>query len=72
MKPTVLIVDDEPNIRKMLRGVLQDEGFACADAVDVPSARECLASSVIDAILLDVNLPGQDGLALLRDADLPS
>jgi len=68
---SILIVDDEPNIRKMLDGVLRDEGYECCAASDLPQARELLQTQPIDAILLDVNLPGEDGLELLHEAELP-
>src|SRR5918995_2822917 len=63
---SILIVDDEPGIRETLRGVMEDEGFA-ADAVE--SGEECLAAvgkRAYGCILLDVWLPGIDGLETLR------
>jgi two-component system nitrogen regulation response regulator NtrX len=66
MKPTILVVDDEPGVRSALGGVLRDEGYA-VDAVD--SGEACLdrvARSAYDAIVLDVWLPGIDGLATLE------
>src|SRR5436309_12208904 len=63
MKPTILIVDDEPGVRSALGGVLRDEGYA-VDAV--ASGEECLermARGGIDLIMLDVWLPGMGGLA---------
>ena len=73
MKTTrVLIVDDEPGIRESLSGVLEDEGFICA-AVD--SGEQCLeelARNSYDAVLLDVWLPGMDGLeTLARIQEIP-
>ncbi len=65
MKPTILIVDDEPGVRNSLSGVLRDEGYA-VEAVS--SGEECLervTRSPIDLIVLDVWLPGMDGLATL-------
>src|SRR5882757_2912883 len=63
MKPSILIVDDEPGVRSALGGVLRDEGYA-VEAVG--SGEECLERAVrgpIDLIMLDVWLPGMDGLA---------
>src|SRR5918995_914967 len=63
---SILIVDDEPGIRETLRGVMEDEGFS-ADAVE--SGEECLAAvgkRAYGCILLDVWLPGIDGLETLR------
>ena len=65
MKPTILIVDDEPGVRSSLSGVLRDEGYS-VDAV--PSGEACLerlTRGTVDLIVLDVWLPGMDGLATL-------
>jgi two-component system, NtrC family, nitrogen regulation response regulator NtrX len=65
MKPTILIVDDEPGVRAALGGVLRDEGYL-VDAVS--SGEECLervTRGPVDLIVLDVWLPGMDGLATL-------
>jgi two-component system, NtrC family, nitrogen regulation response regulator NtrX len=63
MKPTILIVDDEPGVRSALAGVLRDEGYG-VEAVS--SGEECLervTRGPVDLIILDVWLPGMDGLA---------
>ncbi len=62
----ILVVDDEPNIRKLLAGVLQDEGFEVSTAADTAAAQALLASRPVDLMLLDVQLPDQDGLSFLR------
>ena len=65
MKTTVLIVDDEAGVRSALSGVLRDEGYV-VDAVD--SGEACLDRVVrapYDVIVLDIWLPGMDGLATL-------
>jgi two-component system nitrogen regulation response regulator NtrX len=65
MKPTVLIVDDEAGVRSALSGVLRDEGYA-VEAVE--SGEACLDRVVrapYDVIVLDIWLPGMDGLATL-------
>jgi two-component system nitrogen regulation response regulator NtrX len=65
MKPNVLIVDDEAGVRSALSGVLRDEGYA-VDAVE--SGEACLdrvTRSPYDVIVLDIWLPGIDGLATL-------
>jgi two-component system nitrogen regulation response regulator NtrX len=66
MKPTILIVDDEAGVRSALTGVLRDEGYA-VDAVD--SGEACLDRATrgpFDVIILDIWLPGIDGLATLQ------
>src|SRR5919197_432276 len=64
--PNILIVDDEPGIRQSLKGVLEDEGYK---TVAVESGEACLAALdklSFDAVLLDVWLPGMDGLEALE------
>jgi two-component system, NtrC family, nitrogen regulation response regulator NtrX len=64
-KASILIVDDEPGVRSALSGVLRDEGYQ-VDAVE--SGEQCLdrvVREVFDVIVLDVWLPGLDGLATL-------
>src|SRR5438034_4115606 len=64
--PRILIVDDEPGIRQSLKGVFEDEGFA-TEAVS--TGEECLekfADGAFDLVLLDIWLPGADGLETLR------
>ena len=61
----ILIVDDEPGVRSALGGVLRDEGY---DVDTVSSGEECLdraTRNATDVILLDVWLPGMDGLVTL-------
>ncbi len=73
MKPMrVLIVDDEPGIRESLSGALADEGFVCAAVASGEACLEELARNSYDAILLDVWLPGIDGLeTLARIQEIP-
>src|SRR5687767_15754081 len=63
--PSILIVDDEPGVRSALGGVLRDEGYE-VDAVDSGEAcLERLGREVYDVVVLDVWLPGMDGLQTL-------
>ncbi|PYR35878.1 MAG: Fis family transcriptional regulator, partial [Acidobacteria bacterium] len=65
VNPTILVVDDEPGVRSALSGVLRDEGYT-VDAVS--TGEECLerlTRASVDLIILDVWLPGMDGLATL-------
>ena len=66
MRSSVLIVDDEAGVRSALSGVLRDEGYA-VEAVD--SGEACLdrvMRATFDVIVLDIWLPGMDGLATLE------
>jgi two-component system OmpR family response regulator len=62
----VLVVDDEPRIRTMLRHYLVDEGFKVSDAGDGADMRAVLEREAIDIVLLDLMMPGEDGLSLAR------
>ncbi|RJP20590.1 MAG: UDP-3-O-[3-hydroxymyristoyl] N-acetylglucosamine deacetylase [Deltaproteobacteria bacterium] len=63
---TILVVDDEASIRKSLEGVLGDEGYSCALAVDGEDALSKLASVRPELVLLDIWMPGMDGIETLR------
>jgi two-component system OmpR family response regulator len=62
----VLVVDDEPRIRTMLRRYLVEEGFKVSDAADGASMRAALEGDAIHLVLLDLMMPGEDGLSLAR------
>jgi len=64
--PHVLIVDDEPAIGEMIGGYLQRHGFRVSVAHDGIAMRKIMADSAVDLVLLDLGLPGEDGLALTR------
>lgn len=62
----ILIIDDEPSIRETLRDILEDEGHHCTLCESAEEGLTAYAREDFDAILLDVWLPGIDGLALLE------
>ena len=62
----VLVVDDEPHIRTVLRGYLEAEGFAVSEAADGEAAIRQVRQHAPELMLLDVMLPGIDGLEVLR------
>ena len=70
----ILIVDDEPAIGWSLRELLADQGHSVAVAASVEEALETCAAFAADAVLLDVRLPGRDGITALPDfhARLPA
>lgn len=63
---TVLVVDDEPHIRDVLRGYLEADGHQVLEAATGEDALDMLAAHDVDVVLLDVMLPGIDGLETLR------
>ncbi len=63
---SVLIVDDEPGIRAVLRGYLEADGFSVSEADSGPAALQAIRQSEPDVVLLDVMMPGTDGLETLR------
>ncbi len=66
MKNTILIVDDEKNIRGSLKGVLEDEGFKADAVANGEACLEAIQKKEYDLVLLDVWMPGIDGLETLR------
>lgn len=62
----ILVVDDEPAIREMVRFALERSGFAVEEAGDSIQARETIATSIPDLLLLDWMLPGLSGIDLAR------
>jgi DNA-binding response OmpR family regulator len=62
----VLVVDDEPPIRSVVRGFLEREGMQVAEASDGPAGVEEGRTFAPDVVVLDIMLPGFDGLEVLR------
>src|SRR5687767_1715360 len=65
MSAAILIVDDEPNIRRMLGALLRQEGYSISEAASAAEARDRMEESEADAVLLDLALPDVSGLELL-------
>lgn len=63
---TVLVVDDEPSVRDVVVRYLKQEGYATLEAGDGDAAREVLETHTPSLIILDLMLPGMDGLSLCR------
>jgi two-component system, OmpR family, KDP operon response regulator KdpE len=63
----VLVVDDEPQIRRVLRSALAARGYEVQDAPTGEDALVCLRHSRFDLVLLDVNMPGMGGLEACRE-----
>jgi two-component system phosphate regulon response regulator OmpR len=65
-EPHLLVVDDDLRLRELLRRYLSDSGFRVTGAADAAEARAQLASFAFDLVVLDVMMPGENGLALTR------
>ncbi len=65
MRSTILIVDDEPGVRSALSGVLRDEGYYVEAVASGEACLDRVTRGAVDLIVLDVWLPGMDGLATL-------
>lgn len=64
--PHILVVDDQPDIRNPLSAYLTQKGFRLSSAGNTAEARKMLENSAIDLVVLDIMMPGEDGLSLCR------
>ena len=73
--PTVLVVDDEPEIVELMRDFLEAEGFGVVTARDGAEALAVLEGATVDCLLLDVMMPGKSDFEVCRQVrerrDLP-
>lgn len=67
MTQRILVVDDDDELRALLQSYLGEQGFGVAAVPDGTGMRRELADSGFDLVILDVMLPGEDGLALCRE-----
>ncbi len=65
--PYILVVDDEPDIRELVKDILEDEHYRVATAADGAGARQALRERKPDLILLDIWMPDTDGISLLKE-----
>ncbi|MEM7505677.1 MAG: response regulator [Pseudomonadota bacterium] len=63
----ILVCDDEQDVREMLSEYLERRGFQVSTAGDGQELRAVLDTRSVDAIVLDINMPGEDGLSVLRN-----
>ena len=66
-QPHILVVDDEPDIRELVREILEDEGYRVSVAENGATARATYARAAPDLVLLDIWMPDVDGITLLRE-----
>ncbi len=64
---SILVVDDEPDIRNLVQEILIDEGYKVSVAENTTVARKHANSKQPDLVLLDIWMPGEDGISLLKD-----
>ena len=65
--PHVLVVDDEPDIRQLIGEILTDFDYLVTDVHDAAAARTAVRLQQFDAVLLDIWMPGDDGITLLKE-----
>lgn len=65
-RPHILVVDDEASIREPLARYLAKQGFRTTEAANAAEARSMIGAYGIDLVLLDIMMPGEDGLSLTR------
>jgi DNA-binding NtrC family response regulator len=63
----ILVVDDENDLRMIVREVLSDEGFSVVEATDGMSALKLFRTGVPDAVLIDLRMPHMDGMATMKE-----
>lgn len=66
-KGTILIVDDEKDIRKLLHQRLKIEGYRCEEAGNTDQALDKMQAESVDLVLLDIKMPGKSGMELLSE-----
>ena len=67
MTQRILVVDDDAELRNLLTSYLGEQGFAVAAVGDGDAMRKALEGALFDLVILDLMLPGEDGLALCRE-----
>jgi two-component system, response regulator, stage 0 sporulation protein F len=70
-RPQVLVVDDEPGMRETRQDILEDAGYDVMAASDGPTAIESLRQRPADVVVMDVRMPGPDGVAVFEAMGAP-
>jgi DNA-binding NtrC family response regulator len=66
-KKSILVIDDEENLRHTLALILERHGYSVNTAADVQQARECMQANSFNLVFLDLKMPGENGLNLLPE-----
>ena len=64
--PAILVVDDDPALRRALARILEGEGFGCFEAADGESALDLMRAYELGLVVLDYSMPGMDGASVMR------
>ncbi len=67
MRKRILVVDDEANIRELYKQEFADDGYDVDTAASAEEAEKAMAAHRPDLMILDIELPGRDGLEYLRE-----
>jgi two-component system KDP operon response regulator KdpE len=70
INPSILVVEDEPHIRRLVGKALQEESYLVIEANKIQQASDCLKNKTIDLLVLDLGLPDGDGLILIQQLRL--
>jgi CheY-like chemotaxis protein len=70
-QPRVLVVDDEPGMRETLVEILASNGYRASAAPDGESALHELRTTPVDVVLMDIRMPGRDGVSILLELGDP-
>ena len=65
-RATLLVVDDDAELRELLQEYLEQKGYAVVCVEDAPAMDAALATHTVDLVVLDIMLPGEDGLSIAR------
>jgi CheY-like chemotaxis protein len=68
---TVLVVDDEPGMRETITEILEGAGYAVISASDGDSAMAAFRRQPVDVVVMDVRMPGRDGVSVLQEMNGP-
>ena len=68
VRPSVLVVEDEPDLRQLIAECLEADGFAVAQALGGADAVERLREDAYDGLVVDLRLPDADGMDILDEA----
>jgi len=67
MSAEILVVDDEQDIRHLVKEILEEEGYKVSTAANAQEARQQQSSQTLDLVLLDIWMPEVDGISLLKE-----